>query len=389
MELLFDLTFVVAFSFAGNEVAHAFAQGHWSAGLAGFGFSLFAIIWAWINFTWFASAFDTDDWVFRVVTFVQMVGVIIAALGIPAVFASLEAYEQLDNRVLVAGYVVMRVAMIFQWLRAARHPQWRSAAQTYALAIGIAQVGWIALVFVPLGPLAALLGTVGLIAVELTGPVLAERRSPTPWHPHHVAERYSLLAIIALGEGIVGAAVSLSAAVESVGWSWEAALVVLAGVGLTFGLWWVYFTLPSGEVLDLNRHKSFVWGYGHYLVFGSIAGVGAGLHVAAYYLGHEAHISSTAAVLTVVVPVGIYLLSIFALYAYLVGRIDPFHLGLLGVMAVFLALPVVLATLHVPLPACLVVLMLAPVVVIVGYERIGVARHATLMADLRARSTPA
>lgn len=71
------------------------------------------------------------------------------------------------------------------------------------------------------------------------------------------------------------------------------------------------------------------------------------------------------------------------------GRVDPFHLGLLGVTAVFLVLPVVLAAAHVPMPVCLVVLALAPVVVIVGYERVGVAHHATLMADLRARSAPA
>ncbi len=46
LELLFDLTFVVAFSFAGNEVAHAFAEGHWSVGIEGFLFVTFGIIWA-------------------------------------------------------------------------------------------------------------------------------------------------------------------------------------------------------------------------------------------------------------------------------------------------------------------------------------------------------
>ena len=35
-----------------------------------------AICLAWINFTWFASAYDTDDWVFRLMTMVEMVGVL-------------------------------------------------------------------------------------------------------------------------------------------------------------------------------------------------------------------------------------------------------------------------------------------------------------------------
>jgi low temperature requirement protein LtrA len=60
LELLFDLTFVVAFGFAGNEAAHALAEAHWGAALLGFGLAMFAVCWAWINFTWFASAYDTD-----------------------------------------------------------------------------------------------------------------------------------------------------------------------------------------------------------------------------------------------------------------------------------------------------------------------------------------
>ena len=90
LELLYDLTFVVAFGVAGEQFAHLLAEGHFAAGLDGFGFAIFAICWAWINFSWFASAYDTDDWVFRVATMVQMVGVIILALGLPQVFHSID-----------------------------------------------------------------------------------------------------------------------------------------------------------------------------------------------------------------------------------------------------------------------------------------------------------
>src|SRR4026208_910230 len=50
LELLFDLTFVVAFGIAANELAHFLAEGHVPAGLVGFGFATFAISWAWIQF---------------------------------------------------------------------------------------------------------------------------------------------------------------------------------------------------------------------------------------------------------------------------------------------------------------------------------------------------
>ncbi len=61
LELLFDLTFVIAFGQAASQFAHALAGGHYSVALAGFSFASFAICWAWINFSWFASTYDTDD----------------------------------------------------------------------------------------------------------------------------------------------------------------------------------------------------------------------------------------------------------------------------------------------------------------------------------------
>ena len=61
LELLFDLTFVTAFGFAAAQLAHALAEGHYSVGLLGFSLASFAICWAWVNFSWFSSAYDIDD----------------------------------------------------------------------------------------------------------------------------------------------------------------------------------------------------------------------------------------------------------------------------------------------------------------------------------------
>ena len=74
----------------------------------------FAIWWGWLNFTWFASAYDTDDWLYRVVTLVQMGGALAVAAGVP------RRFDDGDYPVVVIGYVIMRLAMVFQWLRAAR-----------------------------------------------------------------------------------------------------------------------------------------------------------------------------------------------------------------------------------------------------------------------------
>src|ERR1700746_1916379 len=120
LELLFDLTFATSFSLAASQLADAIAAGRFMAAWLVFAFASFAICWAWINFSWFSSAYDTDDWVFRIVTMVQMIGVLILAGGVTRMFASIERNGHLDNSIMVLGYVIMRVALVFQWLRAAK-----------------------------------------------------------------------------------------------------------------------------------------------------------------------------------------------------------------------------------------------------------------------------
>ena len=370
LELLFDLTFVVAFGQAASQLAHALAEGHYQAALLGFAFASFGICWAWTNFTWFSSAYDTDDWIFRLATMVQMIGVLVLALGLPRMFASIEHGEHFDNSIMVLGYVIMRVALVFQWLRAARQdPARRRACLTYAALVSLAQVGWVVLIVLHFSIAVAVMLSVTLGLVEFVAPILAERKDGgTSWHAHHIAERHGLFAIIALGEGVVGTVAALSAVVEQQGWTLDAALVGLAGTGLTFGLWWVYYMLPSGPILHAQRDRAFVWAYGQLLIVTAIVATGAGLHVAAYFIEHKAHIGPVATVLTVSIPVGVFLGLIYALYYFLVQRFDPFHVWLLIATAGVVAVTVIAALSGVSVAVCLVILMLAPVVTVVGYE---------------------
>lgn len=373
LELLFDLTFVVAFSVAASQFAHAVAENHIGAGLMGFAFSTFAICWAWINFTWFASAYDTDDWIYRLTTMVQMIGVLVLALGIPSVFTSIEHGHHLDNRVMVLGYVIMRVAMIFQWLRAAKQdPERRATCLTYVKWIAIPQVGWIVLIFLNFSIGLTFAMTTIFTLMELLGPVLAERKNGgTPWHPHHIAERYALIAIIALGEGVVGTVASLSAVIDSQGWTLDTALVGIAGTGLTFGMWWTYFMVPSAQVLHAKRTKSFVWGYSQLIPIASIVATGAGLHVAAYFIEHKAKIGPLATVLSVAIPVAVFTASIYAIYCYMLGELHRYQIGLLALTGAVIGAAIAAAATGVNMAHCLIILMLAPFVSVIGYESVG------------------
>ena len=191
--------------------------------------------------------------------------------------------------------------------------------------------------------------------------------------------------IITLGEGILGTVASINAVVHgSAGWTVTAVVVAIAGIGLIFATWWTYFAIPWAEVLELHRERSFIWGYGHIVIFGSLAAIGAGLHVAAYYLEHETSLTLTGTVLSTVIPVTIYIAALYGIYASFTRHLDPFHLSLLAGSAAVLALAVGLAVAGVNLAICLLVVMFTPIVTILGYETLG-HRH---VQDALARMRP-
>jgi low temperature requirement protein LtrA len=281
LELLFDLTIVVAVAQAGAELHHSLSAGDVAGGVIRYAMVFFAIWWAWMNFTWFASAYDADDLPYRLLTLVQLGGALLIAAGIPS------AFEEGEFLTVTVGYTVMRIALVVQWLRAAAgDPERRPVALAYATGIAVVQVLWILRLILP--GREGLLGIATflvLVAAEILVPVIAERRgSMTTWHPEHVAERYGLFTLIVLGESILAGTVTLQRAATERGVSVDVVVLALAGLMIVFSLWWIYFHEDVAESLRADPKQGFLWGYGHYLVFAGLAAVGAGLQVGAEHL---------------------------------------------------------------------------------------------------------
>jgi low temperature requirement protein LtrA len=317
-----------------------------------------------------------------------MVGVLVLALGLPKMFASLSHGDHVDNSLMVLGYVIMRVPMLFQWLRASREdPARREVCKAMAGTLLVAQVGWVLLLLADLTTGRMFLVAAVLILVEATGPVVAETRLVgTPWHGHHIAERYGLMVIIALGEGLLGTTAALGALIED-GWTTEIVVLGLSGVALTFGVWWTYFVIPNGQLLSAHRERAFGWSYWHIPLFGSVVAIGAGLHAAAYYLEDESALTSTGTVLALAVPLAVYFGCLFVLYALITRTVDPFHFLLVGLSAGVMALSVGLAWSGVSMVWCLTVLALVPWVTVVGYETVGHRHNAAVLAGLEEGQT--
>ena len=309
LELFFDLCFVVAVAAAAATLHHDLAHGHLS-GLAGYAMVFFAIWWAWLNYSWFASAYDSGDIVFRLLTFVVMSGVLVLAAGVPQA-----AGEEHDFWLVVVGYVIMRAAMVPLWLRVAReHPDARRTALRYAGAVTVIQVLWIArTAWFGHGTTGWVLFVV-LAVVEMAAPYWAEHAGPgTPWHRHHIAERYELFTIIVLGEVILATTQAISSTLDDHGLEAQMLMLMVGALLMVFSMWWVYFKRPMVD--SLSRETSFIFGYVHYFVFASVAAVGACLAVLVDVIEHEAHVGTRTAVVLLVTAASIYLLVVSGVHS--------------------------------------------------------------------------
>jgi low temperature requirement protein LtrA len=297
LELFTDLCIVVAVAQAAAQLHHAVVGDHVADGLVHYAFAFFAVWWAWLNFTWFASAYDNDDIGYRLLTLLQVVGVLILAAGIPRSFN-----DEYDLSVL--GYVVMRIGLVIQWLRVARSdPDHRQTALRYAFGVVACQIGWIGMLAVPssaLGPV-----VVFLILAELAVPMWAEAANNTVWHPRHIAERYALFTIIVLGESILAATLAIQAALDEGAPLSDLLAMIVGGILIVFSMWWLYFTKEAHRVLVDNR-VGFRFGYGHYVIFGAGAAVGAGLAIQADQITGHSKVGDLTAAAFVTAPVVLY-----------------------------------------------------------------------------------
>jgi low temperature requirement protein LtrA len=386
LELLYDLTFVVAFAAASDQLAEHLSVGHvWSA-LGAYVFATWAVSWAWLNYTWFASAYGNDDLLLRLATIVQMIGVVILIYGLPASFESAAHGESPNNLLMVLGYVTMRVPLIALWLRAcSQDAAHRHNAVSYVVIISVAQVGWALTAIIPLPVTVTVVSLVGLAIAEMVAPVIATRRfGYTPWNPGHLAERFGLLTLITIGEVIAGTVAAVGALTGEAGWSIEAIVIVSSGLLVAAAVWWAYFLVPSRAVLEERPERTFGWRYAHLALFASIAAIGAGLHLTTIAVEHGG-VSLFGIALALAIPLGITLALIFVLWSVLMRSFDLTHLPLLLVSLAPLAGAVAVSVLVQPnqpldletpgatsaLSAVIGLVALGAVIEVVGHEIVG------------------
>ena len=266
LELFFDLCFVAAVA--------ALADGLHSEptlrGLWHFAALFVPVWWAWMEFTWFATAWDNDDLLHRLGMLTAMLLVIVLAAGIPRVYEG-------NDRVFVLTYAAMQGLLVLMFARVLPHAgRARRFARNYMVADAIGGLVMLASLAVD-QPLRYWMWALAVVVLML-GPVIAVRAyEGQPFDSRHIPERYGLFTIIVLGESVVAVAASLGEVALDGG----AIASALLGFGIAAAIWWGYFETVSSTSLSRERvGASFLWGYGHLFGFGGIAAAAIGVELA-------------------------------------------------------------------------------------------------------------
>ncbi len=358
LELLYDLTFVVAVAQVADELAKKLEAGHALQGIVPFIMVFFAIWWAWLNFTWFASAYDADDVPYRLLVLLQMGGVLVLAAGVPA------AFEHQNFLGITLGYFIMRIGLVAQWVRAAiDNPDGRATAIRYAIGVTIVQLLWLSRLLLPTDAAnqwwTVYLAFVVLATLEGVVPFWAERTGMTTWHPHHIAERYGLFTIILLGETIAVLAIGNSNVITAGDHVGPLIAVGICALVLIFALWWLYFLQPSGDGLAAHREGSFFWGFTHYFIFAGLGSLGAGLQVVVLSAGGSVKISAAEAAWSVSIPVALYLASLLVAHVRILPGILVHAWIVVPTVLVLLVLPLLADSIGLPIIFALIAVVVA------------------------------
>jgi low temperature requirement protein LtrA len=279
LELFYDLLFVALFA----QLAHGLVA---DPGL-GTTFKVLGFFapawWAWVSYTVSSNLFGESGPGHRVLVLLNMGCLLLMTAGVAS---GLDGDVALYANGFAASRVVMLV-LVAAWQLA--HPDDRPPSASY-ICYSVSAVLWA--VSIPLGTP----GAYGLWAVSIGVELVIRIREQIGVQPsvgavrfdiELLVERFGLLVIVALGEGVV----QIAAAMAQIEPSSKVVMTGLAGFGILASLWSSYFDFASANMtvafedarVDPDpRHRAFalvrdVFVFGHFALVGAVLAASAGL----------------------------------------------------------------------------------------------------------------
>jgi low temperature requirement protein LtrA len=228
LELFFDLVFVFAITQVTGFIS---AEPTWTRLLQGMAI-LVVVWWAWGSYAWLGNQAASDDGLFRVTLFAAAGAMLIVAIAVPHAFGR-------DALAFGIAYAVVRVLHIGAYVLFGRDDA-RLAHVVRRLATSMLPVA-VLLVLAGIfdGPVRTVCWILA-IGIDVIGLYVAGVDDWTV-QAGHLAERFGLIIIIALGESIV----ALGAGAEGHPLDAGTIVAVLLGVTVACALWWAYFDVVA------------------------------------------------------------------------------------------------------------------------------------------------
>ena len=228
-ELFFDLVFVFAFT----QVATLLSDDPTFAGIGRGVLVVAALWWPWTAYAWLTNTVDPEEGFVGAALLVALIAMFLAALAVPGVFD--------DDGVLFGAAFLVVVAMHLALYALAG----RGHRDLFAAVLRLAPWTLLGAVLILVAGFGFADGAriwlwVAALACTYVGAGLS---GSTGWrvHPSHLAERYGLVLIIALGEAFVAIGIGAS----GVGIGLGEVVAAILGLLIATGFWLAYFDFFS------------------------------------------------------------------------------------------------------------------------------------------------
>jgi low temperature requirement protein LtrA len=295
LELFFDLVFVISVAELVRRLGH-----HISVQAVGQFIALFIPVWwCWVGHTVYATRFDTDDIIHRLLTFTMMFAAAIMAKQVPTAFET-------GSRGFAGGYVLARLCLLISYTRARLHvPEARKMTTLYLSGFGLGALFWLVSLLVS-SPERFVLWAIGM-GIDFIIPWLGRKSilQKAPLDTSHFPERFGLFTIIVLGETILAVVSGLSEAV----WYWPSITAAILAFLLAVSIWYLYFSYihKADHEGKLGSGQPFI--YGHLPLVLALAAVGAGVRDVIMQ-AHESSLTPETKIL-LSAAIGIWIISFF------------------------------------------------------------------------------
>ncbi|WP_339255170.1 low temperature requirement protein A [Paenibacillus sp. FSL P2-0136] len=269
LELFYDLLFVAAVSKASHVLLHVEDEALSLETLGKFVLIFIPIWWAWVGQTLFVNRYGQDTVMHRIFLIIQLFFVLIMT-------ASLSVDFDANYLPFLIGYLGLRImtAVQYHYSHSRESGHLRDTARYLGSRfwIGLA-ISACSLFFDSWLRYAVLYAGIMLdIILPLTGRRILVK---TPPNTHHLLERFSLFALILLGESVV----SILAVLQSSRWTGPSVGFAALTFVLIIAIWWQYYDNLEKKVDMHIQTAGQTIIYGHLFIYLSLCMLAASIQL--------------------------------------------------------------------------------------------------------------